>query len=338
MLEVISFNDPSDEAMVARVPESGMGDYKTGTQIIVQEGQTAIFYRDGQALDEFMPGRHTLTTGNMPMLGRFLGSNFADNPFTSYVYFVSTRIFNDVGWGTRTPINFADKVFGVIPIRSFGIMSVRITNPRMFLQTLVGTLGRQYTDDIVNYIRSIVVGRLTDTIAKGFTSIVDLPGRYSEISGELSQSLRPQLAQFGIDLVEVVVNAITPPPSVQEMIEKAAGIRIQDVEAYRGIAAADAMREAASKSGGSGNGGNAAGDGLQAGLGVALGIAAAKEMLGGASPITPVAAATTAAATEGSTTQPSIEQRLRSLKRLLDEALISREEYDAARKEILDDL
>jgi membrane protease subunit (stomatin/prohibitin family) len=331
-LDVISFNDPSDNAMVARVPETGMGEFRTGAQIIVQEGQVAIFYRDGQALDEFSPGRHTLTTGNMPMLGRFLGQSFDKSPFTSYAYFVSTRIFNDLGWGTKTPINFADKVFGVIPIRSFGIMSLRITNPRMFLQTLVGTMGRQYTDDIVNYLRGIVVGRLTDQMAKGFTSIVDLPGRYSEISGAMAEALRPQLAQFGIDLVEVVISAITPPPSVQEMINKAAGIRIQDVEAYRGIAAADAMRDAASMPG------SGAGEGLSTGLGIAMGLQAAREMLGAPNPVPPAAVATAAAASVAPDGKPSVEQRLRSLKRLLDEGLVSREEYDAARKEILDDL
>ncbi len=334
MLDVISFNDPSDNAMVARVPESGLGEFKTGAQCIVQEGQVAIFYRDGQALDEFRPGRHTLTTGNMPLLGGLLGSSFGKTPFTSYAYFISTRIFNDVGWGTRTPINFADKVFGIVPIRAFGIMSLRITNPRMFLQTLVGTLGRQYTDDIVTYIRTIVVSRLTDIISRGFTSIVDLPGRYTDISAELSQSLKPQLAQFGIDLIETVVSAITPPPSVQEMIEKAAGIRIQDVDAYRGIAAADAMRDAAQRSGQSGG----AGDGLQAGLGVAMGLAMAKDMLSGASPMPAAAAATAAAGAATQSAQPTTEERLRTLKRLKDEGLVSDEEFAAARKEILDDL
>ncbi|MCC6917702.1 MAG: SPFH domain-containing protein [Alphaproteobacteria bacterium] len=324
MLEVISFNDPSSAAMVARVPEEGMGDYRTGTQIVVQEGQTAIFFRDGQALDEFAPGRHTLTTGNMPLLGQFLGKGFETSPFKSHVYFVSTRIFNDVGWGTKTPINFADKVFGIVPIRGFGMMSIRIVNARLFLQTLIGTLGRQYTDDIVNYLRGILVGRLTDLIAKGFTSIVDLPGRYSELSAQLAQALRPQLAQFGVDLIEVNIGAITPPPSVQQMIERAAGIRIQDIEAYRGVAAADALRDAASKTGA----GNAAGEGVSTGIGIAMGVAAAREMLGTASP----ARSGPASGTD------SIEDRLRRAKRLADEGLMTAEEYVAARKEILDDL
>jgi membrane protease subunit (stomatin/prohibitin family) len=335
-LDVISFNDPNGDMMVARVPESGLGEFRTGAQCIVQEGQLAVFFRDGQALDEFRPGRHTLTTGNMPMLGGYLGAGFEKSPFTSYAYFVSTRVFNDIGWGTRTPINFSDKVFGIVPIRAYGIMSLRIANPRMFLQTLVGTLGRQYTDDIITYLRGIVVGHLTDIIAKGFTSIVDLPGRYTEIAGLLAQALRPQLAQFGIDLIETAVSAITPPPSVQEMIERAAGIRIQDVAAYRGIAAADAMREASSKSGGGG-----ASEGLQAGLGIAMGLGLAKEMMTpspsgpGPTPTPPPAPA--AAATEAAKSG-TIEDRLRRLKRLFDEDLLSREEYEAERREILDEL
>lgn len=335
-LDVISFQDNDGKIMVARVPESGLGEFRTGAQCIVQEGQIAIFYRDGQALDEFRPGRHTMTTGNMPMLGGLLGMGFDKSPFTSYAYYVSTRIFNDIGWGTRTPINFSDKVFGIVPIRTYGLMSLRITNPRMFLQTIVGTLGRQYTDDIIGYLRGIVVGHLTDIIAKGFTSIVDLPGRYAEISGLLAQALRPQLAQFGIDLIETAVSAITPPPSVQEMIERAAGIRIQDVNAYRGIAAADAMREASSKGGGGG-----AGDGLQAGLGIAMGLGMAKEMMTPppAAPATPPPAAPAAAEGAGASGKGgSIEDRLRRVKRLFDEQLLTREEYEAERREILDDL
>ncbi len=252
-----------------------------------------------------------------------MGGGYDRNPFTAYVYFVSTRIFNDLGWGTKSPINFADNRFGIVPVRAYGLFSVRIANPRMFLQTLVGTLGRQYTDDIVAYMRTLIVSALTDALAKGFTSIVDLPGQYSRLSAEIAQAVRPQFAQFGLDLVETIVEAITPPPSVQEMIERAAGIRIQDVEAYRGVAAADAMRDAAAKGG---QGGSGPSDGLSAGLGIAMGMAAAKEMLQQA----PQAASAPA--------QKSVEERLRSLKRMLDEGLITKDEFDATKKEILDDL
>jgi membrane protease subunit (stomatin/prohibitin family) len=322
-MSVIHFHDPSGDSMVSREPQTGIGNFQTGSQVIVEEGQVAIFYRDGQAFDEFGPGRHTITTANLPLISRIVGSGYDRSPFTSHVMYVATRIFNDLGWGTKTPVNFSDTRFGIVPVRAYGLFSIRVSNPRQFLQTLVGTLGRQYTDDIVGYMRTIIVSALTDQLAKGFTSIVDLPGRYGQISAGIAGAVRPQFAQFGIDLIEVVVEAITPPPSVQEMIERAAGIRIQDVEAYRGVAAADAMRDAAK----GGGGGGTASDGMATGLGMAMGLAAAKEMLGQA-PAAPAAA----------TGQKTVEERLRSLKRMFDEGLITREEFDKTKGEILDDL
>ena len=136
-------NERSDE-IVFRVPQQGAGEFALGSQLIVRESQAAVFFRDGQSLDTFGPGRHTLSTQNLPLLSGLLKIPFGGrSPFTAEVYFVSLREFTDLKWGTAQPVVFRDNDFGMVRLRAFGTYSMRVADPQLFLQQIVELVDDQ---------------------------------------------------------------------------------------------------------------------------------------------------------------------------------------------------
>ena len=281
IFEVIEFFDESGEIMVVKIPQDGSGEFVLGSQLVVQESQLAAFYRDGRSLDMFSAGRHTLSTQNLPLLGGLIGAPFGQSPFRCYVYFISTKTFVNQGWGTATPVNFRDSELRMVQLRANGSFSIRIVEPRTFLQTIVGTMGSETTFEIQEYIRSIIVSKLNATLGKTLDTILDLPVHYNQISLETKQDVRAELEQYGIQLVDLVVEAITPPQEVQERMNQASGIAAQDAEQYGKIGAIDALRDAAKNPGGSGE---AIGAGLGLGMGVAMGNQMGTALTGAAQP------------------------------------------------------
>jgi membrane protease subunit (stomatin/prohibitin family) len=336
-MDVIQYQDPTGNTMVSRWPSSGTSAIRFGSQLIVEESQQAVFFRDGKALDTFGPGRHTLQTQNVPILASVFGIPFGgQSPFQAAVFFVSTKTFTDLKWGTKEPVTFRDKDLAMVRLRAFGKFAVRINNAQVFVNTVVGSRGLYTSDGVEEYFRDFIVARLNDVLGENLTSIFDLPRLYDELAMALKSRVADDFGKYGIELVDLFLGAITPPEEVQKLIDERSGMgAIGDMNAYMKFKTARAIGDAASQPGGAAGGtvGAGIGIGMGAGMGAMLPGMMREAMQGGASPAAP-AAAPAAAAPAGN----PVAERLRQLKGLLDEGLISQEEFNAKRQKLLEEM
>lgn len=271
IFDVVEYIDQTGNEMVHRIPDYGSGDFRLGSQVIVRENQEAVFFRDGKALDTFGPGRHTITTMNIPMITKLISMPFSgDTPFKAEVYYVSKIAFTNLKWGTKQPIVFRDTELKMIRLRAFGKFALRINNSQLFVNKLVGTQGIYTTEGIENYMKSIIVGRLNDFLGETLKSIFDLPQYYDEIGAGTKSRVKTDFEKYGLELLDFFIEAITPPEEVQKMIDERAGMAaIGDMDSYMKFKSAKAIEKAAEQEGGAAG----AGVGMGAGLGMGIGMA-----------------------------------------------------------------
>jgi excisionase family DNA binding protein len=270
IIDVIEAPNQGANELVTRVPENGSGDFRLGSQVIVRESQRAIFYRDGKSLDVFPPGRHTITTANLPILSGLLSLvTGGNNMFTAEVYFVNMREFTDMKWGTPQPISLRDTDLGLVRLRAFGQYSMQIADPKRFVDQIVGTQGLFSTAQIEDYLRNAVISRLTDVLGENMKSIFDLPQLFDEISAGMRAKVQDDFTAMGIALKQFMVVSINPTEETAKAIDERSSMgAIGNMDAYLRYKAAQAMGDAAKAGGGASEG-----LGLGAGIGMGAGMA-----------------------------------------------------------------
>jgi excisionase family DNA binding protein len=266
IFDVIEYPNEMKEEIVHRFPEQGIGDYRIGSQVIVREAQAVVFFRDGNALDVFRAGRHTITTANVPLLINFLGKAFNDRtPFPAEVYFVSMKEFANEKWGTPQPIIVRNPGMGlgVALLQGFGTYSFQVKDPQQFVTQIVGTQGAYNTSDIEDRFKTVLLSKLQDVLGEttAAKSVVDLIGLTEEIGAAVRAKAQDDFDALGITLKTFYIGNLKPSSkSAQELRD----MGMLDMATYTQLQAADAMRDAASNPSG--------GAGLTAGIGAGMGI------------------------------------------------------------------
>ncbi|MFN2182855.1 MAG: SPFH domain-containing protein, partial [Anaerolineae bacterium] len=234
IIDVIEITDQQPDEMVRRLPEYGSGDFRMGSQVIVREYQQAVFFRDGKAMDTFGPGRHTITTANLPLISRLIGmATSGRTPFTAEVFFVNMREYLDQKWGTSEPIPLRDTDLGLVRLRAFGTFSLQVQDPALFVNKIVGGQGIYETSQITRFLRGIVVAKMTDLLGELGKGLFDLPALYDEIGAGTKAKVQDDFANLGIQLKTLYVNSISPTEETAQAIDERASMgAIGDMQKY----------------------------------------------------------------------------------------------------------
>ncbi|KAB2661056.1 MAG: DNA-binding protein [Verrucomicrobia bacterium] len=270
-LEIIQWEDDSRDTLSWRFPDQSK-EIKNGAQLIVRESQTAQFVHLGQFADTFAPGKHTLTSENIPILSTLLGWKFGfESPFKCDVYFVNTRLFAGNKWGTSNPVMLRDPDFGIVRARAFGTYDFRVVDVKTFLKEVVGTDAHFRLDEFVDAMRSRLVSVFTDALASSKVPVLDLAARYGELGEALLPLLNPALRQkYGLELGSFIIENVSLPPEVEQAIDKRSSMAaIGNLNDYVKLRMAEGL---ANGDGGGGPGGQMAQ--------FAVGMAMAQQMLG----------------------------------------------------------
>jgi excisionase family DNA binding protein len=292
ILDVIEYPNEMRNEIVRRIPDSGSGDFRIGSQVIVRESQRAVFFRDGKALDTFEPGRHTITTANLPILADFIGRHIfnSGNPFPAEVYFVSMRDFADEKWGTAQPIlvKNAGVGLGISLLQGYGSFSFAINNAQQFVNQIVGQQGAYSTNDIEGRFRAMLLSKLQDVLGELGTkqnkSVLDLVALTEEIGAAVRAKAQDDFNAIGITLKSFYIESLKPSTKSAEELR---AMGLLDMQTYMQLQAADAMRDAAKNP----SGGAGLTSGIGAGVGIGQIIGQAFQGVQAAKPATPPAAA-----------------------------------------------
>jgi membrane protease subunit (stomatin/prohibitin family) len=277
LVDIVEWLDDSKDTLSYRF-ERYQNEIKYGAKLVVREGQMAAFINEGKLADVFKPGTYELNTQNLPILATLRGWKYGFNsPFKAEVYFLSTRKFTDLKWGTPGPAMQRDKDFGMVRVTAFGIYAIRVKDPAVVIRDLVGTDNRFTLEDIESNLRGKIGLRIKELMPELGIPVIEMEAKVSELGNRLRDRLQPDFEALGLELTEVQVQDIGLPEEVEKAIDKRGAIAaVGNLQAYTQYETASSIHEAASNPGG------AAGAGMGLGAGIAMGAQMVNSMTGAA--------------------------------------------------------
>ena len=318
-IDVIHWTEEGDGILAYRFP---MQDFEIqyGGQLTVRESQMALFVDEGKIADVFSPGRHQLTTQTLPLLTNLKNwDKLFQSPFKSDVYFYSTRLQLNQKWGTANPITIRDKEFGAVRMRAFGIYSYRITDPKAFYLNVSGTREIYTVADVEGQLRNTIVASITDLFGESGIAFLDMAANQDELGVKLKGKVEPMFQQYGLALDRFQVENVSLPEDLQKILDQRIGMGvIGDMGKFTQYEAAQSIPIAAANEGGAAGIGAGLGAGMTIGQTMAAGLASAVQ---GGKPAAEAAADITA----------TIEK----LHDLMTKGVLSKEEFDAKKSELL---
>lgn len=269
LIDIVEWNDDSSDTLVWRFPRHE-NEIKNGGQLIVRQSQAAVFVNMGKIADVFPPGQYRLTTANLPLLSTLMGWKYGfHSPFKAEVYFVNTRNFTNLKWGTKNPVMLRDPEFGPVRLRAFGTYVVRVGDPVKFIREIVGTDGHFTLDGVTDQLKNLIVTRFSDILGESGIPVLDLAARYDELSAFLTGKIAPEFQEYGLEVTKLLVENISLPQEVEEALDKKSSMGILgNLDNYLKFQSANAMEAAAKNQGGD----------ASAGIGMGMGFAMANQL------------------------------------------------------------
>jgi membrane protease subunit (stomatin/prohibitin family) len=270
-IDVIEWIDDSHDTMVYRFDRQG-NEIKYGAKLTVRESQMAVFVNEGVIADILGPGIYELETNNLPILTSLEHWDHGFNsPFKAEVYFLNTKRFTDLKWGTKNPITVRDPEFSMVRLRAFGTYEIRIANPKTFMKEIVGTDGHFTTDEIENQLTNLILSKFATILGQSNTPLLDLASNYEQFGSYITQKISPYFEEYGLELTKMLVENISLPDEVEKALDRRTSRAITgDLDENIKYQTGEALGNASSAGGGS-----AIGDLVGMGAGIALG----KEMM-----------------------------------------------------------
>ncbi len=321
LIEVIDWVESGNDVIMHKFPDKD-ANLKYGASLTVRESQEALFLDEGKFADHFEPGMYELNTRNIPVLTSLRNWDAGFNsPFKADVYFFSNRIFTDLKWGTQNPIILRDPEFKQVRVKAFGNYFIKLKDAKLFFTQFAGTKNKVVIADIENALRDIISPKFAEVLAETGVSVLDMVAKYTEIGDEIKPALQKELDPFGIELTRFQVTSTSLPKEVEEFYDKMTNMNmVDDMNKFQQFQAAKSMEEAAKNpSGGAGEG-----------VGMGMGFGMANMMMN------QQGNANNAATPSGKAqTREEIMDTLKGLGELKESGILSAEEFEAKKKELL---
>ena len=327
-IDVIEWVEDTDGVLAWRYPFQDR-EIQNGASLTVRESQIAMFVNEGKVADVFGPGRYTLTTQTLPILTNLKNWDKAfASPFKSDVYFFSTRQQIDQRWGTSQPVTIRDKDFGAVRLRAFGNYAYRVADPKLFHTEISGTRDTYTVNDLDGQLRALMLQTISEAVAASGIPFLDLAANQTKFAQALQDTGTPAFAKYGIKLESVTLQNVSLPDELQKILDQKIGMGMvgQDMGKFMQYQTAQAIPQMASGAGGSG----VAGDAMGLGAGVALGQMLAQNLQQGLQ-----AAPAAAAAAPVAVSADDVVATLEKLADLKTKGILTQEEFDAKKAELL---